>query len=475
MSRPTVIVWFRDDLRVADNPALIAAVESGLPVVPIFIWSPQEEHPWEPGGASCWWLHQSLCSLDRSLRDVGSRLIIVDGASGEALVRLAENVQARSIFWNRRYEPAIIARDKKLKTSLRDSGIDARSFPGNLLYEPWSIQNSSGQPFRVFTPFWKALRAGEPPQDPFPKPKHIAIPSQWPESLEIAGLALEPRIDWAGGLRENWMPGEAGANRQLERFLQNRLHSYDEDRNRPDETGTSRLSPHLHFGEISPRQVWQSIQRQTSEGEKEAYLRQIMWREFAYHLLFHHPKTPREPLHPEFARFPWRFDRKAFRAWTKGLTGYPLVDAGMRQLWHTGWMHNRMRMVTASFLIKHLLIPWQRGAEWFWDTLVDADLANNTFGWQWTAGCGADATPYFRIFNPTLQGEKFDPNGEYVRKWIPEIARLPTRWIHEPWAAPSQILRDAGEELGGGYPFPIIDHVVARKRALEAFAAIRER
>jgi len=473
MIRRPVIVWFREDLRLADNPALTAAIQSHLDVIPVYIWSPGEERPWQPGAASRWWLHQSLNSLERSLQRLGSRLILREGQCAETLGALAAEVNASSVFWNRRYEPSIIERDKKIKTSLRESGIDAQSFPGNLLHEPWTVRNTAGQPFRVFTAFWNAYGASQPPQEPLPAPQHIPAPARWPTSVKLADLALEPKIDWAGGLRKSWKPGESGANEQLGRFVRSSLHSYSDGRNTPAEDGTSLLSPHLHFGEISPRQLWHETRNHSMESKSEPYLRQLIWREFAYHLLFHLPGLQREPLRPEFARFPWRHDRGAFHAWTKGLTGYPMVDAGMRQLWHTGWMHNRVRMITASFLVKHLLLPWQRGAEWFWDTLVDADLANNTFGWQWAAGCGADAAPYFRIFNPVLQGEKFDREGCYIRHWIPEIGGLSNRWIHCPWKAPSEVLSSAGIVLGRTYPMPIIDHQFARKRALDAFAAMR--
>lgn len=470
MKLESVIVWFRDDLRLADNPAFTAAIKSGLPVLPVYLWAPEEEHPWEPGAASRWWLHRSLQSLEVSLHKLDLRLILRRGPSAEALSVLAAEVHAKSIFWNRRYEPTIVKRDKAIKSSLRQSGIDAQSFPGNLLHEPWTIENTAGKPFRVFTPFWKAYGLGQSPQEPLPAPKFAQAPGQWPASVSLHDLALEPQIDWAAGLREDWKAGETGAIEQVDRFLESSLNSYSEGRDHPAEPGTSRLSPYLHFGEISPRQIWHKIQREVSEAVAGPYLRQLVWREFAYHMLFHFPTTPSESLNSKFARFPWRYDRNAFHAWSKGLTGYPMVDAGMRQLWHTGWMHNRVRMLVASFLTKHLLISWQHGAKWFWDTLVDADLANNTFGWQWAAGCGADAAPYFRIFNPVLQGEKFDPQGAYVRHWIPEIGRLPNRWIHCPWQAPEQVLKQAGIVLGGTYPAPIVDHQTARRRALDAFA-----
>jgi deoxyribodipyrimidine photo-lyase len=306
-------------------------------------------------------------------------------------------------------------------------------------------------------------------------PKKIPAPARWTASLELAELELEPKIDWAAGLRETWHPGEAGARRQLETFLEGHLEAYSADRDRPDHCGTSRLSPHLHFGEISARQVWHAAHKASAGNPQaaEPYLRQLAWREFAHHLLFHYPATPGEALRGEFRRFPWRMDAKGLKAWTGGKTGYPLVDAGMSELWHTGWMHNRVRMVAASLLVKDLLIPWQEGAAWFWDTLVDADLANNTLGWQWCAGCGADAAPYFRIFNPVLQGEKFDPRGEYVRRWIPELARVPDEWIHKPWQTPGLVLAEAGIELGKQYPAPIVAHEAARQRALAAFARMR--
>jgi deoxyribodipyrimidine photo-lyase len=336
---------------------------------------------------------------------------------------------------------------------LRESGLIAESFNGSLLFEPWTILNRSGEPYRVFSAFWRACLASnlDPPR--IEAPGRMLSPQRWPHSLELSELELEPKIDWASGLREVWSPGEAGARQAFQRFLRDALNPYPVDRNRPDLTGTSRLSPHLHFGEISPGQVWRAVTKQRQGGAEgcEAYLREIGWREFAYHLLHHHPESPHKPIRAEFANFSWDEDPSVFKAWKRGGTGYPLVDAGMRELWHTGWMHNRVRMVVASFLVKHLLILWQEGATWFWDTLVDADLANNTLGWQWTAGCGADAAPYFRIFNFLLQAAKFDPHGAYVRHWVPELN---------------------GGNDGSRYPSPIVDHEQARRRALAAFARI---
>jgi deoxyribodipyrimidine photo-lyase len=367
-----------------------------------------------------------------------------------ALDGLIAESGASAVFWNRRYEPAIVGRDSGLKSQLREGGLDAQSFNGNLLFEPWTIRNSSGQPFRVFTAFWKAcLNESTPPRYKDP-PRQLPSPKKWPHSVRLPDLGLEPEIDWAGGLSEAWQPGESGARGELSRFLHEALAGYPANRDRPGLAGTSRLSPHLHFGEISPGEVWRAVLAMNDRQEaRQAYLRQIGWREFAYHLLYHHPESPGQPLRPEFAAFPWRKDPANLKAWKRGETGYPLVDAGMRELWRTGWMHNRVRMVAASFLVKHLLIGWQEGAAWFWDTLVDADLANNTLGWQWVAGCGADAAPYFRIFNPSIQAAKFDPQGDYTRRWIPEL-----------------------EEA---YPPPIVDHAEARERALAALESIRKR
>jgi deoxyribodipyrimidine photo-lyase len=473
------LVWFRQDLRLSDNPALAAAVDRGSPVIPVFIWAPEEEGAWRPGGASKWWLRRSLAALGAELEKRGSRLIVRRGPTGKALNDLLAESGASTVFWNRRYEPTAVARDADLKSLLRERGIATESFNGNLLFEPWTIRNGSGQPFRVFTAFWQACltKSVAPPSKD--APRKLRSPENWPHSLELSELALKPSVDWASGLRETWQPGESGAKNQLKRFQKEAIQEYPAGRDKPGVVGTSRLSPHLHFGEISPGQVWRAILSMMNDGAVEshgacqAYLRQIGWREFAHQLLYHHPESPRQALRPQFAAFPWRTDPRALRAWTRGKTGYPLVDAGMRELWHTGWMHNRVRMVVASFLVKHLLIGWHEGAAWFWDTLVDADLANNTLGWQWVAGCGADAAPYFRIFNPVIQGEKFDPTGRYVRRWVPELLGLPDEWIHKPWKAPASILKKAGVELGTTYPSPIIDHEEARERALGALRGIK--
>lgn len=471
----TTLLWFRLDLRVTDNTALMAAVRRGGPVIPVFIWSPEEEGPWQPGAASRWWLHQSLTRLDASLRDRGSRLIVRRGPTLETIRELLVESAATAVYWNRRYEPACIDRDSRVKAELRTDGRLTESFSSSLLFEPWNVRTQHDAPYKVFSAYWKACLAYREPQPPAPAPEEIRSPRRWPTTLPLHELGLEPTVDWAGGLRSAWRPGEAGALEALNRFLDEGLSEYYRERDRPDRVGTSHISPHLHFGEMSIRQVWSTV-RARPDGRAIAsqfFLRELGWREFAHHLLYHFPHTPEQPLRDNFAAFPWEEDRANLRAWQRGRTGYPIVDAGMRELWHTGWMHNRVRMIVASFLVKDLLIPWQEGAAWFWDTLVDADLANNTLGWQWTAGCGADAAPYFRIFNPVRQGEKFDPNGDYVRRWVPELDNMSIAWIHKPWEAPAGLLANAGVKLGTTYPRPIVDHREARARALEALQRIK--
>jgi len=414
-------------------------------VIPVFIWAPEEEDPWPPGAASRWWLHQSLTNLQKRLDSLGSRLVIRRGPTLAAIETLVDETGATAVFWNRRYEPAVIERDATIKKRLRERGVEVDSFNSALLFEPWTIRGkTTNAPMQVFTAFWKACLEQPEPAQPREAPRRLRSPAAWPESLSVNELRLEPVVDWAAGLRASWRPGEEGAKTALDNFVRSGIERYAEARNVPADSGTSRLSPHLHFGEISPRAVWHAARA------AEVYTRELGWREFAHHLLFHFPMTTNEPLRREFASFPWRHDRRLLKAWQRGRTGYPLVDAGMRELWATGWMHNRVRMVVASFLTKHLRIEWQEGAYWFWDTLVDADLANNTLGWQWTAGCGADAAPYFRIFNPARQGERFDPAGDYVRRWIPELTRS----------------RET-------YPPPIVDHDAARREALAAFEEMR--
>jgi len=481
MAERPVLLWFRQDLRLADNPALAAAVARKAPIVPVYIVDDATVDPWRPGAASRWWLHHSLTALDKALQQRGSQLVVRIGKTDEALRVLVRETDAGSVFWNRCYEPAAIARDTHIKKSLTDGGLDVQSFNAALLHEPWTVKTQQSEPYKVFTPFWRAIRTL--PKEPVAgaAPKSLRAPATWPRSQSLNDAALLPsRPDWAGGLRETWQPGEAGAKRQLAAFLDERVADYPSGRDRPDRIGTSRLSPHLHFGEIGPRQIWQATMAHVgsskgSDAAAESFLREIGWREFTHHLLFHWPKLPDANWRSDFDAFPWLSNDAGLRAWQRGLTGYPIVDAGMRELWQTGWMHNRVRMVVASFLIKDLLIDWRTGERWFWDTLVDADLAQNAASWQWVAGSGADAAPYFRIFNPVLQGKKFDPDGTYVRRYLPELAELPADHIHAPWQAPDTVLAKAGVQLGKSYPTPIVDHAVARDRALEAYRATRER
>lgn len=482
MSMTPSLVWFRQDLRLEDNPALAAAVARGGAVVPVYILDDAAEGNWPMGGASRWWLHHALQALDARLRERGSRLVLARGNAMEVLGGLVKSTGAGAVFWNRRYEPAAIARDSAIKSALLVSGIEAKSFCAALLFEPHSIRNKQGRPFQVFTPFWKhclTLPVAAPVQS---TPNQLTTPEKWLRSEALGNLGLLPRIPWDVGIASTWKPGEAGAAARLKLFVTGAMSAYAETRNHPDHDGTSQLSPWLHFGEIGPRQIWAAV---AAAGRKSGvfppgngarvFLSEIGWREFAHHLLFHFPHTPERPLREDFERFPWAEDPggKKLRAWQCGRTGYPIVDAGMRQLWHTGWMHNRVRMVVASFLVKHLRLNWTHGTAWFWDTLVDADLASNTLGWQWTAGCGADAAPYFRVFAPVLQGQRFDAEGHYVRRWVPELAKLPTEFIHAPWEAPPAVLTRAGVELGIHYPRPLVDHATARDEALAAFKALR--
>lgn len=461
MTENISIVWFRQDLRIEDNPALYHACKKGL-VIPIYIWSPDEEGDWPYGAASRWWLHHSLNRLNDDLEKLNLRLIIRKGKPLDILLDLISTSGVSSVYWSRRYEPYSIKRDAHLKATLHSKGIEAKSFNASLLFEPWDIANKQGRPFQVFTPFWKCcLTHSVLVPIPQPEMKISGLKSKI-HTESIDSLQLLPKITWDSGLKESWSPGESSAKKMLNQFIP-ALSSYVEERDFPSREGTSWLSPYLHFGEISPRTIWHTL---APLKNSEMFLRQLGWREFSYHLLYHFPKTDLHPLRDTFASFPWENNKSLLKAWQKGATGYPIIDAGMRQLWHTGWMHNRVRMIVGSFLVKDLLINWTEGARWFWDTLVDADLANNTMGWQWVAGCGADAAPYFRIFNPTTQSEKFDPDGDYIRRWVPELSKLPNKWIHQPWIAPKEILMGAGVSLGTSYPFPIVDHTEARLRAL---------
>jgi deoxyribodipyrimidine photo-lyase len=470
------IVWFRRDLRLTDNAALGEALASADAVVPVYVHAPDEEGPWAPGAASRWWLHYSLKELDKSLAGRGSRLVVRHGPSLDALLALVEETGAGAVHWSRLYEPALLERDKRIERELADRGIQAASHGGHLLVEPWAVKTGQGDPYRVFTPFWRACSPllGEL-APPARAPRRLPGGDALPRSVELGELGLLPTIRWDSGLAENWSPGETGAAAALARFAEESLGAYDADRNRPDLAGTSRLSPHLHFGELSPRQAFAAARAPGLGDSKgaESFTRELGWREFSHHLLFHFPHTTDAPLDARFDRLEWQRDTARLEAWRRGRTGYPIVDAGMRELWHTGWMHNRVRMIVASLLTKNLFMHWLEGARWFWDTLVDADLANNTLGWQWTAGCGADAAPYFRVFNPVLQAEKFDPARDYIRRWVPELARLPDKYIHCPWTAPREILDAAGVEPGRSYPLPVVDPRGSRNDALARFEALK--
>ena len=444
-----ILFWFRRDLRLADNIALTRAAESGRSIIPLYIVDSQDI-----GGAGRWWLHHSLASLDRELRSRGSSLVLRTGRPEQILADLTTESGADAVYFNRRYEPASRAQEAALADALGPS-VDAIGCEDNLISRPDDLRTQSGGYYRVFTPFWKASSALGAPPEPRPVPTSLRFTEHAVQSASLDELGLLPTApDWAGGLRDTWTPGEQAALQHIDELAPT-LAGYAANRDRPDLDVTSRLSPHLHFGEISPRQVWHGVRRLEALGRSlagaEAFLRQLYWREFSAYLLYHFPQLPTAPLRPEFEYFPWSDDEEHLRAWQQGKTGFPIVDAGMRQLWHTGWMHNRVRMIVASFLVKDLMIPWQRGADWFLDTLVDADLANNSASWQWVAGCGSDAAPYFRVFNPDLQAQKFDPNGDYVRRWIPELSGKSSET----------------------YPNPIVDHAEARQRALEAYDVVK--
>jgi len=466
----TTIVWFRRDLRLADHAPLAAALARGGPIVPVYVHD--DDDPWAPGAASRVWLHHSLAALAQNLAARGNPLVLRRGPTAAVLDELVRETGADAIAFNRRHEPQARAREAALAARL-GARIDLLASDDGLLVAPARLATGDGQPYRVFTPFWKRLRAAYASRPPQRAPRRLPPPLRAVVGQPLAALELLPRIRWDVALVEPWTIGEAGAQRRLEGFVAEDVEEYAALRDLPGADGVSRLSPHLHFGEISPRQAWHAVEAHAAAGGRLGvsdralnWLRQLAWREFAQHLLHHYPATPDAPLREEFAHFPWRDDAAALACWQRGATGYPIVDAGMRELWQTGWMHNRVRMIVASFLTKDLGLHWRAGARWFWDTLVDADLGNNTLGWQWTAGCGADAAPYFRVFNPVLQSAKFDPQGEYLRRWLPELARLPTTALHAPWQAPPLVLAEAGVRLGVDYPAPIVDHAKARTEAL---------
>ena len=464
------VMWFRQDLRLRDNPALHAAAAGGK-VLPVYVLDDGNAGAWKMGGASRWWLHHSLARLNESLN---GRLWVLRGDAEQELARLCGSLPVRRIVWNRCYEPWRRERDRRITDALRRVGIEVDSFNGSLLLEPWQSGKADNSPYGVFTPFYRNLVSSARLEKPSTRPSDLDIADCSQPTDRIDRLELKPPIPWDAGLEQRWTPGEEAAHRQLRKFLERDADNYHERRDLPAEEAVSSLSPHLHFGEISPRQIWWDTHAADAGDGGNSFIRQLCWREFCHHLLHHHPDFADTNWKSEFDQFPWRDDPESLCCWQQGVTGVPLVDAGMRELWATGTMHNRARMVTASFLTKNLLIHWRHGAEWFWDCLVDADLANNSFGWQWVAGSGADAAPYFRIFNPVLQSRKFDPAGEYLRHWLPELSRLPNRHIHAPWEAGEAVLRKAGVKLDENYLRPIIDLRASRERALAAWNAMRQ-
>ncbi|KCZ87761.1 cryptochrome/photolyase family protein [Hyphomonas jannaschiana] len=473
-----IIVWFREDLRLSDNPALHAAVQQDCPVLCVYIHADGCEGTRPLGGASLWWLDKSLRALSEDLEQLGGRLTIRAGDGSACLDELIEETGAKAVYWNRRYGKAERDIDAAIKSRLKDRDIDVQSFNGRLLVEPWVLKTGSGGFYKVFTPFWKALRDCYSPPAALPRPSSVKGPQ--PDTLKVSDLGLHPtKPDWSTGFDAVWTPGEAGAHARLKDFLEGPVDTYPDDRDLPGkEDGTSGLSPHLRFGEIGPAQIWRAtIAAMEAENIQDAggwkFLSEVAWREFSYVLLYYRPDLADENYNDDFNHMPWRTDKDALKSWQSGQTGYPIVDAGMRQLWETGWMHNRVRMIVASFLTKHLLLHWRHGEDWFWDTLVDADPASNPASWQWTAGSGADATPYFRVFNPITQGQKFDADGAYVRRWCPELAKLPDKVLHEPWAADDATLNRAGVKLGTDYPHPLVAHKAGRERALEAYETLK--
>ena len=472
------IVWFRSDLRIADNEALMAASQHSA-VLPVFIR--ETNSPARPiGAARMWWLHHSLSRLAEKLEGLGAPLVLMSGDPAKIIPHLVTQIGASAVYWNRRYDPAHTSGDASIKDQLQKDGITAESFAGQLLHEPTRLKTGSGGYYKVYSPFWRAMEPGIEHREPLPAPDSLpglphtsGLASEKLESWKL--LPVKP--DWSGGISDTWTPGEDGAHARLTDFLEDRMQGYAERRDIPGVDATSGMSPHLAIGEITPAQIIESLKNadtQATSDDRTKYRKEVGWREFAWHLLVNEPKLAAKNHNSKFDDFPWMSNKDDLIAWQKGQTGYPIVDAGMRELWQTGWMHNRVRMVVASFLTKHLLTDWRKGEDWFWDTLVDADPASNAASWQWVAGCGADAAPYFRIFNPVIQGEKFDPEGAYVRKYVPELTDMPNKYLHKPWDAPQSVLKDAGVSLGKTYPRPIVDHPAARERALAAYQKIKD-
>lgn len=479
------IIWLRKDLRLSDHPGFAHAIDNGYEILPVFIWD-KSEHSWQDGRASQWWLHHALTDLQEQIEAHGGRLIIHHvGRSDDGKSKCMFHTHLKEIFskhdvdviiWGRRYEPEIVERDKKLKAQLMEDGYDIKSFNTHLLLEPHTVKNKSGSHYKVFTPYWKECltRTIQPVTSISDKKWDRAKWANAKSPNTIDDLELLPKIQWDKYFYDYWEPTREGAEARLTEMVKSKAKTYQTKRDTPSEDGTSQLSPYLQWGQISAREIYHAFGDDASDTVEKGYLRQLFWREFSYHLLFHEPHTPERPLRTEYENFPWEADKKTLTAWQKGQTGFPIVDAGMRQLWQTGWMHNRVRMIVGSLLVKHLLQDWREGASWFWDTLVDTDLANNTMGWQWIGGCGADASPYFRIFNPIIQGEKFDKMGDYVRRYCPELKSVPNKFIHKPWEMPELELAAAGVILGKDYPRPIISHEKGREAALQAYGKFKE-
>ena len=471
------IYWFRDDLRLSDLPGLAAAASAG-PVVPVFVRDSKLGGDWSLASASQWWLHHSLVALQHGLAENGLELVLRSGSTVDVLTALAKEVRATTVYCSRHYQPWSASLEQTLKDKLSEADVTLKRYPGTLLHEPENVATGGGTPFKVFTPFWRACNRRPEPTAPLSAPP-LSASSAKVTSEELSDWELTPTApNWAYGWNDLWRPGETGAQAALNEFLDHHVPNYGDGRDIPSQPNTSKLSPYLRFGNISPRQVWHAAQsakiaQPHSSDSIDKFLSEIGWREFCYHLLYHFPSMPDEAFNPKFNFFPWGDDQERLKAWQRGQTGYPLVDAGMRELWQTGFMHNRVRMVVASFLTKHLLLSWRAGEAWFWDCLLDADLASNACSWQWVGGSGADASPYFRIFNPIAQGEKFDKAGGYTRRWVPELAGLPDKYLHKPWEAPDNVLSESGVTLGQTYPLPIVDHKTAREEALSAYATLK--
>ncbi len=471
MSSKKSIHWFRQDLRLFDNPGLLAAFENGS-VLPVYILDDKSAAEFQMGAASRWWLHYSLQSLNRSLND---NLLCLAGDPETLIKELIEQYEIGNVTWNRCYEPWRIARDKIIKSELTQAGVEVLTFNASLLWEPWQVLKKDKTPYRVFTPYYRrGCLAQAPPREPLPAPESMQLIAADDDSNDISSLELLPDIGWDKKLEKYWQIGEEGAHQALEDFLDEGIADYKEGRNFPARKNVSRLSPRLHFGEISPNQIWYATRARSDDENTAHFCTELGWREFAHSLLYFFPELPRKNLQERFNEFPWQENPEHLRLWQQGQTGYPIVDAGMRELWETGLMHNRVRMIVGSFLVKNLLLHWHHGERWFWDCLVDADLANNSAGWQWIAGCGADAAPYFRVFNPVTQGQRFDAAGDYTLQYVPELKELPEKYLFCPWAAPEEVLEDAHITLGKDYPFPIVDIKLSRERALQAFKSTRQ-